>query len=310
VKDHTGVWSATVGPLEPDIYSYTYEVNGATVTDPRNPDVKVWLQSNSMVTVPGAPARTWEVQDVPHGVVHHHTYQSRALGQSRELYVYTPPGYSPASRSLPVIYLKHGFGDGPSAWTDVGRAHVIADNLIAQKKAVPAIIVTPYGHVRSPRFARAPSAMTGNDEGVERELVEDVIPMIEATYRASKRPADRAIIGLSMGGGQALATGLARLDRFQWIAAFSSATPTPRQGTTLAILLKERFPALATESPRKLKLLWIGCGKEDFLVKRNEAFVAALKEAGIAHTWRLTEGAHDWTVWRRYLEEVMPLLFR
>jgi enterochelin esterase family protein len=143
-KGDAGVWSVTVGPLEPDLYSYVYEVDGAPVIDPRNPDVKVWLQLNSMVLVPGATPRLHEIRDVPHGTVLMHTYRSKTLGQNRQFHVYTPPGYTAKSKPLPVVYLKHGFGDGPSAWTAVGQAHVIADNLIAERKMVPMIIVMPW----------------------------------------------------------------------------------------------------------------------------------------------------------------------
>ena len=224
-KNDQGVWSATIGPLEPEIYSYMYEVDGAPIIDPRNPDVKVWLTLNSMVLVPGTPPRLHEVQDVPHGTVVMHTYRSTSLGQTRQLYVYAPPGYSDKSEPLPVVYLKHGFGDGPSAWTAVGQAHVIADNLIAQHRIQPMLIVMPWGHVISPRLARSRADMENNDKGVERELLEDIIPFIESRYRAAKTADKRAIVGLSMGGGQSLTTGLSHLDTFHWIGGFSSATP-------------------------------------------------------------------------------------
>jgi enterochelin esterase family protein len=301
-KDDRGIWTATVGPLDPDLYSYAYEVDGATVTDPRNPDVKAWLTSNSMVLVPGTPPRLHEVQDVPHGTVVMHTYRSAALGQTRQMYVYTPPGYTDRSKPLPVVYLKHGFGDGPSAWTAVGQAHVIADNLIAQKKMVPMLIVMPWGHVKSPRFARDRAELAGNDEGVEKELLQDIIPFVESRYRAARSPDKRAIVGLSMGGGQSLRTGLGHPDLFRWIGAFSSGTP---EGDLDAL-----FPRLKDVAAKHLRLLWIGIGKDDFLLQRNERFHAWLQQKGITHEWTLSDGGHEWPVWRTYLGTFLPLIFK
>jgi enterochelin esterase-like enzyme len=301
-KDDRGVWSVTVGPLAPDIYSYAYEVDGAPVTDPRNPEVKVWLTLNSMVLVPGTPPALWEVQDVAHGTVAMHTYRSTALGQTRQFYVYTPPGYDAKSAPLPVLYLKHGFGDGPSAWTAVGQAHVIADNLIASKKMVPMLIVMPWGHVKSPRLVTNRSEFEGNDEGVERELLEDIIPFVESHYRAAKTADRRAIAGLSMGGGQSLTTGLGHLERFHWVGAFSSAIPDGD--------LAARFPNLETEAAKHLSLLWVGVGRKDFLLGPNEKFHAWLQEHHVRHGWMLSDGGHEWPVWRRYLGTFLPLLFK
>jgi enterochelin esterase-like enzyme len=299
-KGAQGLWTATVGPLEPNIYSYAYEVDGAPTIDPRNPAVKVWLQLNSMVEVPGTPPRLHEVQDVPHGTIVLHTYRSKALNQTRQVFVYTPPGYQAGTAPLPVVYLRHGFGDDASAWTAVGRAHVIADNLIAQKRIEPMLIVMPYGHHRSPRTQPAPDR-EDNDAAVERDLLEDVLPLVESAYRVARDPERRAIVGLSMGGGQALKTGLRHLDTFRWVGAFSAAAP---QGDPSG-----HFPTLKADAAAKLRLLWIGIGKDDFLLTRNEEFDAWLKEQGFPYTYTVTAGAHDWIVWRRYLAEFLPLLF-
>jgi len=302
-KGADGVWTVTVGPLAAEIYSYAYEVDGAPMLDPRNPDVKVWLQLNSMVEVPGAPPRLHEVQDVPHGVVHMHTYRSKALDQTRQVYVYTPPGYEADAARLPVVYLLHGNGDLADAWTSVGRAHVIADNLIAQKKIEPLVIVMPYGHVRSPRFGpMTPEVRQQSNDGVRRDLLEDVMPFVESTYGVSRGADRRAIVGLSMGGGQSLSTGLSRLDLFRWIGAFSAGTPQSD--------LDALFPDLAARTAKDLRLLWIACGRSDFLLERNEAFHAWLTERGIEHEYKLTEGGHEWPVWRSYLAEFLQQIFR
>jgi len=218
------------------------------------------------------------------------------------MYVYTPPGYTDGSTPLPVVYLKHGFGDGPSAWTAVGQAHVIADNLIAEKKIGPMLIVMPWGHVKSPRFVKDRPALAGNDDGVEKELLQDIIPFVESHYRAAKSPDRRAIVGLSMGGGQSLKTGLTHLDLFHWIGGFSSGTP---EGDLDAV-----FPNLKDDASKHLRLLWIGIGKEDVLLQRNEQFRAWLQQKGIAHEWTVSDGGHQWPVWRTYLGTFLPLLFK
>jgi enterochelin esterase-like enzyme len=300
-RDDRGVWSVTVGPLAPEIYSYAYEIDGASTIDPRNPDVKVWLQLNSMVEVPGDPPRLHEVRNVPHGAVHMHTYHSSSLDQTRQLFVYTPPGYQAAGEPLPVVYLLHGFGDLPDAWTSVGRAHVIADNLIAERRIEPVIIVMPYGHVRSPRVVSRPASMPDDNQAVRRDLVEDVMPFVQTNYRAAADPERRAIVGLSMGGGQALTTGLTRLDLFRWVGGFSSATP---QGD-----LDAQFAALQGNLP-SLRLLWIGCGRSDFLLQRNETFHDWLARHGVEHTYRVTDGGHEWPVWRKYLAEFLEKTFK
>jgi enterochelin esterase family protein len=304
-KDDAGIWSVTVGPLTPAIYSYAFLIDGATVTDPRNPNVKVWIQSNSMVEISGSAA---SVADVPHGTVHLHTYKSAVTGGQRGVVVYTPPGYDPtASKTYPVLYLLHGFGDNQRAWTDVGKANVIADNLIAAGKALPLVIVMPYGHGVPPEQAGA--GTPGRDQNNERffkDFETEVMPLVERTYHVGRTPALRAVAGLSMGGGQTLNFALTRQDLFGWAAAFSSAVP---EGDP-----KTFFPRAAAD-PKAYnaaqKLLWIGVGNKDFLYDRNQAFDKWLTATGITHQYVVTDGgAHTWLVWRAYLEQVLQKLFK
>jgi enterochelin esterase-like enzyme len=304
-KDDQGIWSVTVGPLPPAIYSYAFQIDGATVTDPRNPDVKVWIQSNSMVEIPGSGA---SMTDVPHGTVHAHTYKSSITGGLRGLVVYTPPGYDPAaSKTYPVLYLLHGFGDNQRAWTDVGKANVIADNLIAAGKAVPLVIVMPYGHGVPPEQAGA--GTPGRDENNERffkDFETEVMPLIERTYHVGTTPDQRAVAGLSMGGGQTLTFGLKRQDLFHWAAAFSSAVP---EGDPKMFFDRAAADPKAYNAAQKL--LWIGVGSKDFLYDRNQAFDNWLTATGITHEYVVTDGgAHTWLVWRAYLEQVLAKLFR
>ena len=300
-KDSKGIWHVTLGPVKPDIYEYTFIVDGLQVVDPSNSWLKVWLRNaKNLVEIPGDEPMFYEEQQVPHGTVHIHKYQSKSLGVTRELYVYTPPGYETnRDTKYPVLYLFHGFGDSEDAWTGIGRANLIMDNLIAAKKARPFIIVMPYGHTPS-----SPPVMKsiGRYEAYEKDLINDIIPYVQSCYRVSSEQKDRAVAGLSMGGGQSLTIGLGNLDLFGWVGAFSSAIP---EGQKLDKLLAE--PESINE---KLELLWIGCGRQGFLFEANQKFIERLKADKIEHTSHFTEGAHEWRVWRNYLNELAPLLFK
>lgn len=300
-RDEKGLWSITLGPAEPEIYEYNFVMDGLQVADPANSWLKFWAgTAKNLVLIPGDEPMFFQEQQVPHGAVHVHRYPSKSLGVTRGLYVYTPPGYEQSSQTrYPVLYLLHGMGDTEDAWTVVGRANVIVDNLLAQNKARPLVIVMPYGHTPS-----APPDMRslGNYGAFEKDLIEDVVPYVQKCYRVSTEQKDRAIAGLSMGGGQALTVGLGNLDLFGWLGAFSSAVPREEN---LNKLLAE-----AEAVNDKLQLLWIGCGRDDFLFKANQAFVEELKAKKIRYSANITEGAHEWRIWRRYLNEFVPLLFR
>jgi len=299
-RDADGLWSITAGPVSPDIHEYHFIVDGLNIADPRNPDVKVWRRmSRSMVLVPGAEPMCFEEQDVPHGAVRIHRYQSKSLGVTRGLYVYTPAGYeTQRDKVYPVLYLLHGSGDTELTWTVVGRANVILDNAIAQKRARPMIVVMPYGH--TPNAAPSRSRQRRH-EAFETDLMRDVMPFVEKNYRVRKDAAQTAIAGLSMGGGQSLRVGLGHPARFGWVAAFSASIPSEEE--------LDRLLARPEAIDETLKLLWIGCGKRDFLFEANQRFLTRLKADKIAHVARITDGAHEWRVWRRYLNELLPLLF-
>jgi len=299
-KGEGDVWSVTVGPIEPGVWEYSFRVDGVQMIDPGNPAIKPMREPRtSILQIPGQPPLLWDFQDVPHGVVHSHTYFSKSLGKLRELAVYTPPSYGQkADERFPTLYLQHGSGDNQATWVVHGKAHWILDNLIAQGKARPMVVVMMDGHAGD----RSASGPGGNTGAFERDLLQDVMPFVEANYRVKTDAADRCIAGLSMGGGQSLTIGLNHLDRFAWVAGFSSSAPSQ---DAVAGFLND--PAVANQ---KLKLLWIACGKDDFLLKRNEEFVALLKGKGIQHEWRLTEGTHCWPVWRGYLAELAPKLFQ
>ena len=268
-KDDQGVWSFTSDPLAPDFYGYSFIVDGVNNFDPSNHAVKPnFLHRASEVHVPGSASLTWETNDVPHGEIHHHFYKSAVVGDHRDYYVYTPPGYEPTGKqTYPVLYLLHGYSDDASAWTAVGRANVILDNLLAQGKAKPMLIVMTLGYgepkILEPNSGgfRDRSLTDRNFSRFREALLTEVIPRIESEYRAQKDRNSRAIAGLSMGGAESLLTGLNTLDKFAWIGAFSSGGFSPE--------FDKEFPALDANSGKQIKLLWIACGTEDHLIDIN-----------------------------------------
>lgn len=309
-RDDQGIWSVTAGPLQPDLYSYTFQVDGARVIDPLNwRIVPNLLNSSSQLEVKGAAPQDWDVTDVPHGVVHRHEYHSSSIGDDRDFYVYTPPGYNPAGKQrYPVLYLLHGYSDDASAWWRVGRANIILDNLIAAGKAVPMIIVMPNGY-GAPEIVFGPGGGLGDDALRKRSfdkfreaLFGEVMPQVERDYRVRANREDRAIAGLSMGGAESLYTGLHAQDRFAWIGAFSSGGMKDR--------FDEYYPGVDAGTNRRLRLLWIACGTSDHLLALNRELKAWLKARDVRFTGIETPGAHSWRVWRRNLGQFTPLLFR
>ena len=304
-RDEQGVWSVNVGPLEPDLYGYSFSIDGFRTADPMNREVKPMRSpTTSILEVPGNPPRIWEFQDVPHGTVRLHTYQSKSLGRTRQLRVYTPPGYDKNGRRYPVLYLFHGSGDNEATWTALGRAHWILDNLIAPGKARPMILVMTDGHASSPQFAGIPTTnmISRNVSDFERDLLGDVMSLVEANYRVRKDAASRAIAGLSMGGGQSLTIGLNHTELFGWVGGFSSFVRDPQN-----VLAKALANPEATN--KKLKLLWIACGKDDRLMENAKQLDDLLTKRNLRHEFLETEGNHSWPVWRRYLADFAPLLF-
>ena len=309
-KDESGVWTVNSPSWPPDYYGYSVVVDGVRNIDPYNHLLKPNLLSNeNMVHVPGPPSLPWELNDVPHGEIHRHFYRSAVANDDRDYYVYTPPGYDPnAKKSYPVLYLLHGYSDDASGWSAVGRANIIMDNLIAQGKAKPMIVVMPLGYgtmemitvgwgvwnrqdIRDKNFSRFREA-----------LLTEVLPKVEAEYRVDKDRNSRAIAGLSMGGSESLLTGLNNIDKFAWVGAFSSGgLPEP---------FDKDFPQLDSKANQELKLLWVACGTEDRLITVNRNFREWLKQKGINHIDIETPGMHTWMVWRRNLSEFAPLLFR
>jgi len=331
-KADNGVWSVRVGPLVPDIYTYAFNVDGVTVLDPRNANIKYGyggFGAVNVVQVPGDGPQFYDVKPVPHGKVSVVPYVSKSLGVARTVWVYTPPGYE-RGKDYPTLYLLHGAGDIESGWTMIGRANNILDNAIAESKAKPMVVVMPLGHAIQSfwagpaKQATDPVAtamagatlddiisamMAGDGKGglspLTKDIVEDVLPMIERDFKVSTRPDDRAIAGLSMGGGQSINIAFARPEMFRYVVLMSPAA-NARVSTIYAARL-----ANSAALNKQFKLLWLGVGKDDGLTGPGDrAFAETLSKHGVTHQFKLTEGRHEWTVWRHYLNDVAPLLFK
>jgi len=315
-KAANGVWNVVVGPLEPGSYRYLFQVDGIQVLDPRNP---VTSESNanawSLVHLPGN--EYMDMRNVPHGAVSEVTYFSTSLNRTRRMHVYTPPGYERGKGSYPTFYLLHGAFDCDDAWTTVGRAAVILDNLIAQNQARPMIVVMPAGHTGPFRFGQPPEnpANPWQDAFVE-DFQTDIRPFVEKHYRVKTKRKDRAIAGLSMGGAHTLNIAMSKLEDFAYIGVFSSGIfslsgqsgdMNGGQAPSWTSLHQETL----TNSRLKedLALVWFATGEDDFLLNTTHETVALLKEYGFDVVYHETAGGHTWVNWRDYLHQFLPLLF-
>jgi enterochelin esterase family protein len=318
-KGDNGIWAVSVGPLAPDVYNYQFNVDGIVTMDPTNPSVKLGFGAfppASMFEIPGDEFD--DARDVPHGTVRMETYHSKTLGVPRTLWIYTPPGYERGTTRYPVFYLLHGAGNIDSSWMLTGRANYILDNLIAEGKTKPMIIVNPLGYARmgigtGPERpvtgAPAPGAAPGGGGGaggglVGKDLIDDVIPFVEAKFRTLKDQPNRALGGLSMGGGQTVAIGFPNTKLFSHLVVMSAgAGQNPEQ--TYADFFKS-----ADATNKQLKLLWMSAGKDDFALNGSKALDEALTKSNIKHTFLVTEGRHEWVIWRHALRDVAPLMFK
>ena len=310
-KNDNGVWETTVGPLEPGAYRYNFNVDGVSTTDPQSPLIS---ESNthvqSLLYVPGSDLM--DTKNVPHGAVAEITYYSTALSRFRRMHVYTPPGYEANQEKYPIFYLLHGAMDNDDAWTSVGRAGFIMDNLIAAGKAKPMVIAMPAGHTNASNSmggimrSRTAGDAPQRDEFFE-DFVNDVMPYIEKNYRVLTDRPHQAIAGLSMGGAQTLNVAFAHLDRFTYIGIFSSGI----FGNGTSAWEQSHLAALDNVDLKKgLKLIWFSTGVEDSLISNSRATVDMLKKHGFEPVFKESPGAHTWINWRNYLIEFAPQLFQ
>ena len=304
-KGLDGVWEAKIALPEPEIYTYNFIVDGVSVNDPQNYMVqRDGTRYLNMLLVPGA--RTDAYKETAHrGTLAYKWYDSNILGINRRLTVYTPYGYEAnPGKKYPVLYLLHGAGGDEEAWSSMGRAAQILDNLIEQGKAEPMIVVMPNGNPNQ-QAAQTMGLPTSdmdwrnpeNRNSYVRSLCEEIVPFIEKNFRVIAKPEKRAIAGLSMGGGHTISASTMYPKLFDYICPLSAA----------GAATVEQLQALKKEG---VKLYWVGCGKTDFLWEGNQKLIQNLKDAGLEHTFYVSEGGHIWANWRLYLQTFTPLLFK
>jgi enterochelin esterase family protein len=295
-KDTSGLWSVTVPPVTPDIYPYSFWVDSVQIADPNNTNIFANERfKRSIVEVPGDQPLVHSLQNVPHGKIHYEYYNSKTLGRARTVLVYTPPGFDPNGKTrYPVLYLIHGGSDTEETWTKVGRTNLIADNLIAQKKSLPMIIVMPYGNVR-------PSVMSD----FTSDVINDVIPFIESKYPVIRDAKGRAVAGFSVGGGQTLNIGLTNTDKFAYVCSYAPYTATDE--------FKKNFSNWSPDAAllnKQLKLFTISVGTEDFLYESVKQNIAMFKEKNLRLETFIVPGGHTWMNCKLFLAHSMQQLFK
>ncbi|WP_336517363.1 alpha/beta hydrolase-fold protein [Pollutibacter soli] len=318
VKDSIGIWSVTVGPVIPDIYPYSFSVDGVTVMDPANPDYFPNERFKaSLVDVPGFTPLLHSIRNVPHGVVSYEYYPA-SDGLTGTVMIYTPPGYDrDQAKKYPVFYLISGTTDTEETFFKVGRVNMILDNLIAEGKVKPMIIVMPYGNIAARTAEQKnqpkPADPTGRDnpeavarsKAFEDDLTKKLIPWVDKNYRTVANRDSRAIGGFSRGGGQTLRAAFGNLDQFAWVCAYSSYLSDEEMKRSYSHIIDN-----VAETNSKLKLLWIGVGTEDFLYSGTAGFLNFLTANRVVYTSRISGGGHTWMNVRNYVAETAQLLFK
>jgi enterochelin esterase-like enzyme len=316
-KDDQGLWSVTVGPLDPEFWGYTFSVDGVRLPDPQNPNVKRdGTRYASILLISGPESALYENQPVSHGTVHVVWYDSTTLHMKRRMYVYTPPGYESSLKRYPVLYLLHGGGGDEDAWVTLGRANLILDNLIAREKVSEMIVVMPNGNAyqrmatgSGPIIGQAPPAPFGAGGGAvarpnpfPESLMIDIVPFVENRYRVIADKRSRAIAGLSMGGGQAMAVTAKYPKAFHYIGVWSAGSRQPEE---------EIVGQLSAIKAAGARLYHVGCGVDDPLAHDGSMKLAALlKKLDMRYKLRESPGGHTWANWRIYFSEFASLLFR
>lgn len=317
-KDAQGIWSVTVGPVNPDIYPYSFQVDGVTVMDPANvaffPNERF---KASLVEIPSTPPSMHAIKDVPHGTVSYEYYPSIS-GTTGSLVVYTPPGYAKNSKiKYPVYYLISGTTDTEETFFKVGKVNFIMDNLIAEGKVKPMIIVMPYGNIAARLTEQLggqkpadPTVRDGEDavkraKDFENDLVKNVLPYIEKNYHTENNRESRAIGGFSRGGGQTLRTAFGNMDTFAWVCSYSSYLSPAEMDKNFSYITGD-----APKTNKQLKLLWTSVGNEDFLYKGAVEFMDYLSAKNINYKKYINDGGHTWMNVKKYLNETLPLLFK
>lgn len=315
MKQENGIWEVTIGPLEPGAYRYNYNVDGISVIDPRRAEISesnmnIW----SLLYIPGA--EFMETKNVAHGSLSEVTYYSNSLTQFRRMHVYTPPGYETSMDKYPVLYLLHGIFDGDDSWMTVGRAGFILDNLIAEKKAVPMVVIMPACHTGPFRFGMPRDTSKQRVDELVEDFRNDIKPYIEKNFRVLDERKNTAIAGLSMGGAQTLNIAIPNLEDYAYIGVFSSGVFGINGGNSFGSNSGQTWEEQNKKylDDQKLKnglmLIWFATGKDDFLLETSRATVKALKNHGFNVVYKETSGGHTWSNWRDYLYEFSQQLFK
>jgi len=320
-EGQNGVWEYTTPfKVAPELYNYTFRVDGNTVIDPNNVFVNRDVASlTSVLLVPEAGARSdlYAIHRVPHGSVSKVWYPSATAGFDRRLTVYTPAGYENNPKAkYPVLYVLHGIGGDEDAWVTQGRATQILDNLIARGEAKPMIVVFTNGNIsqeaapleNSTGYTRPTMSLPQTMEGTFETAFPEIVKFIDSRYRTLAKKQSRAICGLSMGGFHTLNISLNYPDLFNYSGMFSAAIGVT--DPSISPMYQDFDQKLATYFAKKPALLWIGIGRTDFLIQSNNEFRAKLDAAGYPYKYMETDGGHIWRNWRIYLSEFVPLLFK
>ncbi len=316
-KDEKGLWTFTSAPLNSDLYSYSFIVDGMIIGDPNNVyKIRDVASVADVFIIKGGKADLYSVNEVPHGTVARRWYNSPGNNMERRLTIYTPPGYESGKDKYPVLYLLHGMGGDEEAWIALGRTAQILDNLIAQGKAKPMIVVMPNGNVaqeaapgESPKGLYKPSMQLPHTmDGTYEATFPDIKNFVERNYRVKADKEDRAIAGLSMGGYHSLHISRYYPNTFDYVGLFSAAI-LPDQKVTSKVY--DNFDeTLKKQMDNGYKLYWIGMGKSDFLYKTGVEFRSTLDKMGMKYEYVESEGGHTWTNWRDYLTDFVPQLFQ
>ena len=312
-KGENGVWSATTDPLPSSMYHYNFFIDGVSAIDPANPEaLRDGTRYASLLMIPGPGAHIFELNKVPHGNISKVWYQSPTLATYRRMYVYTPPGYDSGNDKYPVLYLLHGAGGDEDAWSALGRANYILDNLISEGKAKPMLIVMTNGNAwQTSTLQNNPGVETITRENreqfqgkFEESLVKDVLPYIEKNYRVIPNKDSKALAGLSMGGGHTITASIQNPGTFGYIGVFSAGI---FDGNADMTELEKKFNALKASGVGKY---WVACGKDDFVMDANKRLLSMLEKTGLEHEYHESAGGHTWANWRDYLSLFAPMLFK
>lgn len=318
-KGADGIWTYTTQPLPSELYSYEFLVDGIPTIDPNNVYVyRDFATISNVFLVGNGQADLYRVNRVPHGTLSHRWYHSEATESDRRINVYTPAGYEQsADRRYPVLYLLHGMGGDEDEWVTFGRATQILDNLIAQGRAVPMILVMPNGHTSmeaapgesSLSYYKPFHATEGTMDGTFESHFPEIIRFIEDNYCVQADKAHRAIAGLSMGGFHAACISMNHPDLFDYVGLFSAALGVLNETQKQSPVYQETDQKLAAQFLAAPKLYWTAIGRDDFLYKNNEAFRADLDRKGYQYEYMESAGGHVWTCWRLYLSIFATKLF-